>query len=154
MAGSDSRKWGERRGRVMKHPIILFVLLVMAFSAPRSLYAEMDSAVPVYVSQGFSAYHVQGYEAGVGRWLAGSPYGNAVQLVSRIQYFKNIQQLYGAYQSYRVLLVNETSTSNFVYTEMTFERKKIYLGFTSQRRNGHWVLSKFRIDDQQKIASP
>ena len=138
----------------MRRCFYLIILLLLVLSPCSRACAVSPSVVPDYITQGFTDYKLDGYEAGVRSWLVGSPYGNAVQLVARVQYFKNIERLYGRYQSYAVLSINETISSNFVYTVMVFERKKVYLGFMSQRRGGRWVLSGLRIDDQQKIASP
>ncbi len=110
--------------------------------------------VPNYVTRGFDDYRNKGYEAAVHSWLSGSHYGNAVQMLSRVQRFKNIERLYGRYQNYAILLVKGTPTSSFVYTAMVFERKTVYLGFTSQLRHNQWVLSNFRLDEMQMTGAP
>ncbi len=109
--------------------------------------------VPQYVLDGLHAYKQYGYEAAVKIWLKGSPYEAGTQMASQISFFKNIEMLYGQYQSYDIISVIETGTSNRVYVRMNYERTAGYILFTSIRKNGKWVLAHIDLDRIQKYAS-
>ena len=131
--------------------ILCTSLLVFTFCAHAAVMPPKQ--VPEYVTQGFTAYKQNGYRAGVEQWLHGSPYHNAAQLLANCQYLKNIEMLYGHYIGYRILMVKQTISSNFVYAEMKYKRQIIFVGFTSQRRGQKWVLSNVRFDRQQRLGT-
>ena len=142
----------------MKFKTLCFATAIMGFIL---LHGGVHAApgnpntgeVPQYVLEGLKAYKQHGYEAAVKIWLKDSPYEAGTQMASQISFFKNIEMLYGRYQSYDIISVIDTGTSNRVYVRMNYERTAGYILFTSIRKNGKWVLGHIDLDRIQKYAS-
>jgi len=111
------------------------------------------SMVPAYVTAGLEQYQKNGYEAAVHTWFAESPYSNAATVASNNQFFKNIEMLAGAYQSYNVLMTKQTATSNAVYVRINYERLPGYVMFTSTLNQGRWVLNRLSLDRMQRFGN-
>jgi len=116
--------------------------------------AGVDLAlVPAYVMAGLQQYEQNGYEEAVHTWFADSPYSNAATVASNNSFFKNIELLAGAYQSYDVLMTKQTATSNAVYVRINYERLPGYVMFTSTLNKGQWVLNRLALDRMQRFGN-
>lgn len=133
---------------------LIFIILLTLSAVPERSAAEVEpKLVPAYVTAGLSAYKTKGYEAAVHIWLADSPHKDAVNLVSNLMLFKNIQMLAGKYLSYDILMTQETVSSNLVYVRMNYERVPGYILFTSLKRDGKWVLGSIKPGRLQKYGN-
>jgi hypothetical protein len=130
---------------------IFCIILALFMISPLLYAAEMKKEVPQYVLDGLNDYKTKGYEAAVRTWLKDSPYEKATEMASRIQYFKNIEMLFGNYINYKVIAIQEPGTSHMVYIQLDYERKSVFVQFISFKKNGEWVLSIIQIDDLQRI---
>jgi hypothetical protein len=144
--------------QIQKIKVLYFIILLILSAVPeRSAAAEVEpKLVPAYVTAGLAAYKTKGYEAAVHIWLADSPHKDAVNLVSNLMLFKNIQMLAGKYLSYDILMTQETVSSNLVYVRMNYERVPGYILFTSLKRDGKWVLGSIktgRLQNGQSIGA-
>jgi len=140
--------------KLLKMSAMLSVCLWLLLIDHGRLKAEVEQTqIPEYVSAGLSVYKTKGYEAAVHVWLADSPYKNAINLVSSLTFFKNIQMLAGKYLSYDVLMTQETISSNRVYVRMNYERMPGYILFTSFKRENKWVLGDIKLDRMQRFGT-
>ena len=137
----------------MKHLLLASLLLLLPTLTSASSVATHQQQVPGYILQGLHDYQRTGYEAAVTTWLRDSPFANATAMASRISFFKNIEMLYGRYQGYDIVFVQQTASSSRVYIRMNYERTSGYIMFTSIPRDGQWVLAHIDLDRQQKYGS-
>jgi len=108
--------------------LMIFVLLIIT---PLLQAEEREKQVPKYVIDGLKDYKIKGYEAAVRIWLKDSPYEKATEMATRIQYFKNIEMLYGKFIDYQIIAIQDTVSSHMVYIQMNYERRSVYLQVTS-----------------------
>jgi hypothetical protein len=127
------------------------MMLVMLMIAPQVQAEKTNKQVPGYVIDGLKDYKTKGYEAAVRTWLKDSPYEKGTEMATRIQYFKNIELLYGKFIDYKIIAIQETGSSHMVYVQMHYERQSVYLQITSFLKNEKWVFSLYKIDQNQRI---
>jgi len=143
---SQTRRPGKRS--YFRISCIIWALLMIS---PLLYAEETKKEIPKYVLDGLNDYKTKGYEAAVRTWLKDSPFEKATEMASRIQYFKNIEMLYGKYINYKVIAIQEPGTAHMIYIQLDYERKSVFLQFTSFKQKGKWVLSNIKIDEQQRI---
>ncbi len=132
-------------------------LMCVFLAAPISFASEpeisnREETIPVFILNGLREYKENGYEAGVRALLKGSPLENATELASRINFFKNIEMLYGKYLSHEIVTVRRTPTSNMVYVKFIYERQSAFGNFISLKVNGAWSLTKVDLHKKQKFV--
>jgi len=137
----------NKRGYFQTFSIIWVILMI----SPLLYAGEMKKEAPKYVLDGLNDYKTKGYEAAVRTWLKDSPFEKATEMASRIQYFKNIEMLFGKYINYKVIAIQEPGTSHMIYIQLDYERKSVFLQLISFKKKGKWVLSNIKIDEQQRI---
>lgn len=133
--------------RIVCYMIFSTILSVAATQAVETA----PHTIPPYILDGFTTYENQGYEAAVAVWLKDSPFESATNMASRIQFFKNIEMLYGQYQSHQIVTVKETQSSQMTYVRIIFQRKTVYANFLSLKKNREWVLSDLTLSDRQEL---
>ena len=133
--------------------ITLLLVVVLLVLPCNDSFSQQKAFIPNYVLQGLDDYEKKGYEGAVKTWLTDSPFENAIAMASRINFFKNIEKLYGGYLGYDIVFVENTDTSSRVYVRMNFERTAGYIMFTSLLLNGKWSLNHIDLDRLQKFGS-
>ena len=135
--------------RVVCYAIFMAILAVAGTEAAET----GPDNVPPYILDGFTTYENQGYEAAVAVWLKDSPFEKGTEMASRIQFFKNVEMLYGTYQSYNIVTVKETPSSQMTYVQIIYQRQTVYAKFLSFKKNKAWVLSNLHLSDRQELPA-
>lgn len=132
---------------------VLFLVALGLFLPTQSFSQSQPATIPDYILRGLDDYQNKGYEAAVNTWLSQSHLPGATSVVSRMNFFKNIEMFYGKYLKYDVVFVQETPISSRVYIRMNFEKTSCYILFTSLLMNGDWRLKDLDLDRLQKFGS-
>ncbi len=149
-------QWKGVRIMMRKRCIGIALMCVLLFAqvafASEQETSEQEKTIPIYILNGLREYKDHGYEAGVRALLKGSPLENATDVASRMNFFKNIEMLYGNYLSHEIITVRQTPTSNMVYVKFIYEREAAFGNFTSLKMNNTWSLTKVDLHKLQKYV--
>jgi hypothetical protein len=148
----EKNRFSWDRGQTFVFFITIILSLLIAGVAFAQVEKKRIPSIPEYILNGLQAYEREGYEAAVKKWFENSPWANATVLVSRNAFLKNIEMMYGKYQSYDIITTKETPTSQMTYIRFNYERMSGYGMFISSRHNNQWFLSDLDLHKMQKIA--
>jgi hypothetical protein len=143
-----------KRPRCIITMFVLYLSALIIYIAPAVMAADnsAETRMPKYIVNGLQAYAQEGYEAAVRKWFQDSPWANATILVERIAFFKNIEMLYGPYQGYQVVTMNETATSQMTYIRFVYSKMAGYVMFLSKKHNNQWALVQLDLHKLQKYG--
>ena len=134
------------------------VLLAAQFAvgAQTSDSTKKGSAdLPPIVVAGLEAYKEKGPEEAVRAWIKGSPLDGSKDALTQANGLRQIQDFYGAYQSFEVISSRElASKTRILYLALDYEKGPLFAKFVVYRSNQGWILTSFNFNTKEEAILP
>lgn len=109
---------------------------------------------PVIVS-GLQAYKDKGPDEAVRLWIKDSPIDGSKEALSQANNLRQVQDFYGAYQSFEVLSAYEIGhRTRIFYLALNFERGPLFAKFVVYQSNHRWILTSFDFNTKEEMILP
>jgi hypothetical protein len=111
--------------------------------------------VPSPITTGLAAYAFQGADAAVKEWVKNSSREGSPEASIQINYLKQVESMYGKFQSYHLVQVHALSSLTLiVYLTINFEKGPLFARFLAYRMRNDWVLPDFAFDTKPEAIFP
>jgi hypothetical protein len=116
---------------------------------------ETRLGVPGPITTGLADYAFQGADAAVKAWVKGSAREGSPEASIQVKYLKEVESVYGKFQSYHLVQVHALSPLSFiVYLTINYERGPLFARFLAYRIRNDWVLPEFTFDTKPEAIFP
>lgn len=114
----------------------------------------VEDLPPVIVS-GLQAYKDKGPDEAVRLWIKDSPIDGSKEALSQANSLRQIQDFYGAYQSFEVISAYEIGhRTRIFYLTLNFENGPLFAKFVVYQSNHRWILTSFNFNTKAELILP
>jgi hypothetical protein len=134
---------------------LIFPKLALAQRAPDFKQKPAVETLPLIVVSGLEAYKAKGPEEAVRAWIKGSAMDGSKDALSQANILRQVQDFYGAYQSYDVVSLRDTSPHiNVIYLVLNYEKGPLFSKFVLYRADTGWILISFNFNAKEEAIFP
>ena len=141
----------------MKKAAQILICMMAIFVLNGISYAQdQKQEIPNIIKSGLNAYKEKGVQEVLKIWLKGSPLEGSKEALSQSNSFKQIEDMYGKYESYEVLKVNQLGIrTQQIYLVMHYTNGPLFCRFlTYQVKDGSVIDFFFFHTDPYQILPP
>jgi hypothetical protein len=112
-------------------------------------------AVPPIIATGMRAYKGGGPDAAIQAWIKGGPLDGNRSALSQANTLHQVQDFYGAYQSFDVLAVRSLDPRTHIfYLILNLERGPLFAKFVVYRSGDDWIVTSFNFNTSDEAILP
>ncbi len=120
--------------------------------APDSPPKHTVGDLPAVIVSGLDAYKSKGPDEAVKAWIKGSPIEGSKDALSQANSLRQVQDFYGAYQSFDVVGTRELSPkTRILYLVMDYESGPLFAKFVVYRTEHGWILTSFNFNTKDEM---
>ena len=139
--------------------LVLLVCSCIVLIAPLASVAQDtdagSKAVPPIIAIGMRAYKGSGPDAAIQAWIKGGPLDGDPGALNEANTLHQIQDSYGAYQSFHVLATrNLDPRASILYLIMNFEKGPLFAKFVVYRSADTWIVTDFDFNTKEEAILP
>lgn len=111
--------------------------------------------LPPIVTAGMNAYKSGGPDEAVKTWIQGSPMEGSRDVLSEANILRQVQDFYGAYQSFDVISMRDLSpTARIIYVTMNYQKGPLFAKFVVYHSEKGWILTTFTFNTKEEAVLP
>ncbi|MCL2659972.1 MAG: hypothetical protein FWD64_05585 [Acidobacteriaceae bacterium] len=135
----------------------VFCLFCVLLIAPAALAQTSDSgnapdALPPVINDGLELYKTHAPDAMITTWIKGGPLEGNRDAYAQIGFLRQVQDLYGVYQGYEVVVSQTLSQRTEVfYLVMHYEKGPLFAKFVVYKARAGWVVTSFNLSKDDTI---
>jgi len=144
-----------------KYVLPMFCLLVLAMGEQHGpaqvalLGGNHVTDVPGLITAGLDAYKAKGPEEAIRVWVRNGPLDGDKDAMSQANMLRQVQDWYGAYQSYDVITGRDlTQRVKIIYMVMNFEKGPLFAKFVCYRSDREWTVTNFVLNTKEMVVLP
>jgi hypothetical protein len=105
------------------------------------------SEVPAVIVAGLDAYKAKGPGEAIKVWVRNGPLDGDTATLSQADGLQQVQNVYGAYQSFDVMSSRDLSPRvRIVYMVMNYEKGPLFARFVCYRSDREWTVTNFVLN--------
>jgi hypothetical protein len=138
-------------------PALALGLLLCMIQPYASAVAQTRPAedVPKIVLSGLAAYKSDGADAALKAWIKGSALDGSKDALSQANVLRQIQDFYGAYESYDLILARNLSPKiRVIYIALDFEKGPLFAKFVVYQTEQGWLITNFVFNTKEELILP
>jgi hypothetical protein len=133
---------------------LLFVQLTASAQSADTNKPGVEDVPPVILS-GLQGFKDKGPEEAVRIWIKDSPIDGSKEAVTQANSLRQVQDFYGAYQSFEVLIAHDLGhRTRVLYLTLEFEKGPLFAKFVVYRSNHRWILTSFNFNTKEELILP
>jgi hypothetical protein len=134
---------------------LFLVPLVSGVQTSSSKEKGAGEGLPPIILSGLEAYKNKGPEEAVRSWIKGSAIDGSKEALSQANGLRQIQDYYGAYQTFEVVSTRDLSPkTRVVYLVLDFEKGPVFAKFVVYRSDQGWILASFDVNTKEELILP
>lgn len=131
------------------------LVAVVASLAMLGAAKEEKVVVPNIIVTSLGDYAFQGAGAAVTAWVKGSSMEGSPEAAIQVNYLRQVESVYGKFQSYHLIQVNELSRlTSIVYLSINYEKGPLFARFLAYRIRDGWILPDFSFNIKPEAILP
>ncbi len=131
------------------------LVAIVASLAMLGAAKEEKVGVPSIIVTGLGDYAFQGAGAAVTAWVKGSAMEGSPEAAIQVNYLRQVESVYGKFQSYHLIQVNELSRlTAIVYLTINYEKGPLFARFLAYRIRDGWILPDFSFNTKPEAILP
>lgn len=129
--------------------------LQLTAAAQTLIKAGTPEEVPPVILSGLQAYKDKGADEAVRIWVKDSPIEGSKDALNEAGNLRQVQDFYGAYQSFEVLSAYEVGRrTRILYLTLNFEKGPLFGKFVVYQSNHRWILTSFDFNTKEEMILP
>jgi hypothetical protein len=134
---------------------LLFTQFPSFAQTPDSSKTTAGEGLPSFLLSGLNAYKEKGPDDAVRAWIKGSAIEDSKDALSQANVLRQIQDYYGAYQDFDVVITQNLSPrTRVLYLILNFEKGPLFGKFVAYRTDKNWILAYFNFNTKEQLILP
>ena len=139
----------------MRKPVFFLLCCVLLLPQLRSAAQSSNSDLPPILLSGLTAYKDKGPDEAVRAWIKGSPVDGNKDALTQANILRQIQDYYGAYQTFEAISSKDISPKTRVYyLALDYEKGPLFAKFNIYRTEQGWILTSFTFNTKPEAVLP
>jgi len=140
-----------------KFSLVLFTCALLfgqlALAAPSDKPKTAVDDLPSIITNGLQAYKDKGPEEAVKTWIKGGPLDGSKDALSQSNSLRQIQDYYGAYQSFEAVSDKSLSPrTRIIYLVLDYENGPVFAKFAIYKAEHGWVITYFNFNTKEDVV--
>jgi hypothetical protein len=116
---------------------------------------QVGDEIPPFILSGLAAYKDKGPDEAMKAWIKGSPIDGSKEALSQANNLRQVQDFYGAYQSFELIKVRDiTPKTRVLYLVFDFEKGPLFVKFVTYRSDEGWILAFLNFNTKEEAILP
>jgi hypothetical protein len=130
---------------------LIFGQFASGGTLPDSNQKKAVGDIPPFIVAGMEAYKAKGADEAVKTWIKGSPIEGSKDALSQANALRQVQDFYGAYQSFDVIGTRDLSTkTRILYLILDYDNGPLFAKFVVYHTEKGWILTSFNFNTKDE----